>query len=206
MSEQVKTQAQEGTKMDPKYLGSLALTLLVTCVIVAGLLGLVNSVTAGPIAQINLEKTQAAMKEVVPNPASTFSDALELSDAAVAAAAGYKTTLLELYQVQSNGAPAGYTVKVSAPGSQGKIEMMVGVDLDYAVTGVSIVSHSETSGIGSKVTDNENGVLDQFAGMSHAGGDLAVGSNVDAITGATVSSKGVTSGVNAALAAVEAMG
>ena len=49
------------------------------------------------------------------------------------------------------------------------------------------------------------GVLDQFVGMSGAG-SLSVGSNVDAISGATVSSKGVTKGVNTALAAAEAIG
>ena len=46
------------------------------------------------------------------------------------------------------------------------------------------------------------GVLDQFVGKSAADGTLTVGTNVDAITGATVSTKGVTTGVNAALAAV----
>ena len=48
-------------------------------------------------------------------------------------------------------------------------------------------------------------ILDQFIGMSGAG-SIAVGSNVDAISGATVSSKGVTKGVNTALAAAEAIG
>ena len=53
---------------------------------------------------------------------------------------------------------------------------------------------------------NENGVLDQFIGKSAADGTLAVGKNVDAITGATVSSRGVTTGVNAALAVAGVMG
>ena len=88
--------------------------------------------------------------------------------------------------------------------------MMVGIDPDGAVTGVSIISNSETSGIGSKVMNNEtlaNGtkVLDQFIGKSAADGTLVVGTNVDAITGATVSSKGVTTGVNTALAAAGAI-
>ena len=89
--------------------------------------------------------------------------------------------------------------------------MMVGVDADKAVTGVSIVSNSETSGIGSKVMENEPtasgvGVLSQFVGKSAADGTLSVGSNVDAISGATVSSKGVTTGVNAALAVAGVLG
>ena len=87
--------------------------------------------------------------------------------------------------------------------------MIVGVDSDSAVTGVSIVSNKETAGIGSKVMDNNAlpsgvGVLDQFIGKSGAG-SLADKVNVDAISGATVSSKGVTKGVNAALAVAEAL-
>ena len=96
-----------------------------------------------------------------------------------------------------------------AGGSQGDIEMIVGVDGDLAVTGVSVVNASETSGIGTKVINNDPtasgvGVLDQFIGMSGAG-SLVVKQNVDAISGATVSTRGVTKGVNAALAAAEAM-
>ncbi len=93
-----------------------------------------------------------------------------------------------------------------ASGSQGNIEMMVGVDEENAVTGVSVVKASETSGIGTRVIENENGVLDQFQGKSAADGTLVVGTNVDAITGATVSTKGITAGVNAALAAANAIG
>ena len=89
--------------------------------------------------------------------------------------------------------------------------MMVGVDAEGVVTGVSIVDNSETSGIGSKVMSNEPlssgvGVLDQFQGKSAADGALSVGTNVDAISGATVSSRGVTTGVNAALAVAGAIG
>ena len=89
--------------------------------------------------------------------------------------------------------------------------MMVGVDGEGGVTGVSIVKHSETSGIGTKVAENEPnkagvGMLSQFEGMSAADGTLAVGTNVDAVSGATVSSRGVTAGVNAALAVAAVMG
>ena len=206
MSNEVKNKVD----MDPKYIVKLTVTLLGTCLIVALLLGLVNGVTAGPIAEINQQKTEAAMLAVVSDPDNTtFSDALELSGDMTAAATAAGGTLNEMYEVQVNGEAAGYAVKVTASGSQGSIEMMVGVD--GAVTGVSVVNHSETSGIGTKVVGNEPtasgvGVLDQFIGKSAADGTLTVGTNVDAITGATVSTKGVTAGVNAALAAVAAMG
>lgn len=197
--------------MDPKYIIKLTVTLFVTCVIVAGLLGGVNAITKDKIAAINWEKTVAAMKAVVADPdATTFSEALEKTPEMEAAAAAYGS-LDSIYEVQVDGAAAGYAIKIAASGSQGAIEMMVGVDGEGVVTGVSIVKHSETSGIGTKVAENEPnkagvGMLSQFEGMSAADGTLAVGTNVDAVSGATVSSRGVTAGVNAALAVAAVMG
>ena len=205
MSNEVKT--KEKVDMDPKYIIKLTVTLFVTCVIVAGLLGLVNSVTCGPIAEINKAKTEAAMKAVVADAEnSTFSEALEITGDMTAAASSAGATVSEAYEVQVGGGPAGYALKIVSSGSQGNIEMMVGVDGEGAVTGVSIVDNSETSGIGSRVMSNENGVLDQFIGKSSTDTPLTVGKNVDAISGATVSSRGVTTGVNAALAVAGVMG
>ena len=212
MSNEVKT--KEKVDMDPKYILELTLKLFITCVVVAGLLGGVNAITADKIAAINWENTQTAMKAVVADPDnSTFSDALDLTDEMTAAALSGGATLTEAYEVQVGGAVAGHALKVVASGSQGSIEMMVGLDAEGVVTGVSIVSHSETAGIGTKIMENEPttanpavGVLDQFQGKSAADGTLTVGSNVDAITGATVSTKGVTAGVNAALAVAGVLG
>ena len=203
---------KEKVQMDPKYILTLTVTLFVTCVIVAGLLGGVNAITADRIAAITKEKTEAAMQKVVADPeGSTFSDALELTEDMTAAAGSFGATLTEAYRVEAGGAPAGCALKIEASGSQGIITMMVGVDADGVVTGVSIVTNAETAGIGSKVMSNELlssgvGVLDQFQGKSAADGTLNVGSNVDAIGGATVSTKGVTTGVNAALAVAAVMG
>ena len=210
MSSEVKS--KEKVQMDPKYIITLTVTLFVTCVIVAGLLGGVNAITKDKIAAINWEKTVEAMKAVVADPDNTeFSDALEVTGDMSAAASAAGAALDSVYEVQVGGESAGYAIKVVASGSHGSIEMMVGVDGEGAVTGVSIVDNSETAGIGSKVMNNETlpsgvGVLDQFQGKSAADGTLSVGSNVDAITGATVSTKGVTTGVNAALAVAGVMG
>ena len=203
MSNEVKTKEQ--VDMDPKYIIKLTVTLFVTCVIVAGLLGLVNSVTEGPIAEKNKTKTAAAIQEVLPEMEGSPA-VVELTDEMTAAASGAGATITEAYEAQAGGSVIGYALKIVASGSQGNIEMMVGVDAEGAVTGVSIVKNSETSGIGSKVMSNENGVLDQFIGKSAADGTLSVGKNVDAISGATVSSRGVTTGVNAALAVAGVMG
>ncbi len=208
MSTEVKS--KEKVDMDPKYIIKLTVTLFVTCVIVAACLGGVNAITEEKIAASNWEKTVAAMKAVVADPDNTtFSEAMALTDEMTAAAGS--VTLDSVYEAQVNGESAGYAIKVVASGSQGLIEMMVGVDSEGVVTGVSIVKNAETSGIGSKVmtnmpTANGVGVLSQFEGKSAADGTLTVGSNVDAITGATVSTRGVTSGVNAALAVAGVLG
>ncbi|MCI6055055.1 FMN-binding protein [Dysosmobacter sp.] len=210
MSTEVKT--KEKVDMDPKYIIKLTVTLLLCCLVVAAALGGVNAITKDKIAAINWENTVTAMKAVVEDPDSTeFSEALENTEAMTAAAASAGGTLDSVYEVLVGGENAGYAIKVVASGSQGSIEMMVGVDGEGAVTGVSIVDNAETAGIGSKVMSNEalssgTGVLDQFKGKSAADGALAVGTNVDAISGATVSTKGVTTGVNAALAVAGAIG
>ena len=181
-----------------KFILKVAGTLTVIALVVAALLGVVNMVTEGPITAINKANTEKALAAVAPEGAAF--EPVEISDAVSSAASAYGT-LSEMYTMSTGG----YACKVVASGSQGNIEMIVGVDDTDAVTGVSIVSNAETSGIGSKVMENQEGVLDQFIGMSGAG-SLVVNKNVTPISGATVSSKGVTAGVNAALAAVEAMG
>ena len=193
-----------------KFALRLAGTLTAIDVVVAGLLGLVNNVTEDKIDEANRVKTEIALMEVVEISNPSFSDALAVSEEMAAAAQAFGAKVVELYQVTDGDAAAGYAVKVSASGSQGTIVMMVGVNVDGAVTGISVINHSETSNIGTKVTGNELldsgvGVLDQFKGLTMPEGGLVVGGDVDAITGATVTTKGVTKGVNGALAAVAAM-
>ena len=196
-------------KISGKFILKVAGTLTVIALVVAALLGLVNSITAGKIAEIDAENTRVAMSAVVPE-GSEFTDKLEISDDVAAAAAAQGGKLTELYGVKNAGADAGYVMKIAASGSQGTITMMVGVDANKAITGISVVSHSETSGIGTKVMGNEPNtagvpVLDQFMGLSGSG-SLVVGKTITAISGATVSTKGITMGANAALAAAEALG
>ena len=196
-------------KISGKFILKVAGTLTVIALVVAALLGLVNNITADKIAEIDAENTRIAMSAVVPE-GSEFTDKLEISDDVAAAAAAQGGKLVELYGVKNAGADAGYVMKIAASGSQGTITMMVGVDANKAITGISVVSHSETSGIGTKVMGNEANaagvpVLDQFIGMSGSG-SLVVGKTVTAISGATVSTKGITMGANAALAAAETLG
>ena len=196
-------------KIPGKFILKVAGTLTVISLVVAALLGFVNSITADKIAEIDAENTRIAMSTVAPE-GSEFGDKIEVTDDMVAAAATQSGKILELYPVTNGGAEAGYVMKISASGSQGTIVMMVGVDANKAITGISVVSHSETSGIGTKVVGNETNtagvpVLDQFVGLSGAG-SLVVGSNITAISGATVSTKGITMGANAALAVADVLG
>ena len=196
-------------KISGKFILKVAGTLTVIALVVAALLGVVNNVTKDKIAEQDAENTRIAMSAVAPE-GSEFGDKMDISDAVAAAASAQGGKIVEMYPMTNGGADAGYVVKVSASGSQGTITMMVGVDANKAITGISVISHSETSGIGTKVVGNESNaagepVLDQFIGMSGSG-SLVVGKNVIAVSGATVSTKGVTMGANAALAAVEALG
>ena len=84
--------------------------------------------------------------------------------------------------------------------------MMVGIGKDGKVLGISIISHTETAGLGAvAAAENTKGQAfrDQFIGM---GGSLSVtkdGGQVDALTGATVTSRAICAGINAALECVK---
>ena len=168
---------------------SLIIVLCAICLVTSLLLGLVNSVTEGPIAQITKEKTEAAMKEVLP------ADSYE--------AVPYTGDDTQVTGMNKAG-DEGYVVQLSVSGSQGMIDMVVGVTNDGTVSGVSIVDMSETAGLGDKASEPE--FRAQYVGTT---GDAAVdkdGGKIAALTGATVTSRAVTRGVNAAVAAVATMG
>ena len=141
-------------KISGKFILKVAGTLTVISLVVAALLGLVDNVTADKIAAIDAENTRIAMSAVAPE-GSEFGDKLDITDDMTAAAASQGGKLVELYPMTTAGADNGYVMKISASGSQGSIVMMVGVDADKAITGISVVSHAETSGIGTKVVGNE---------------------------------------------------
>ena len=97
----------------------------------------------------------------------------------------------------------GYAVMASPSGYGGTISMAVGIDKNGTVTGVDIISQSETAGLGSNCTKDE--FKNQFIGKT-AGIDVvkngAKENQIDAISSATITSKAVTSGVNACIDAV----
>lgn len=92
----------------------------------------------------------------------------------------------------------GYCLKVTGSGYGGYIHMMVGIDPSGVIKGVRILEHHETPGLGSKIDEIRKGdsspyFLRQFVGKR--GDSLAIRKNIDAITGATISSKAVTDAI-----------
>ena len=191
-------------KIEGKFIFKVAGTLTAISLVVALLLGLTNMLTADKIAAINKQKTEEALAKVVSAADCEFPPVEEIPQAVIDAANAQGGKLSEMYEILVGGENAGYAFKVTASGSQGNIEMIVGVDADLAVTGVSIVKASETAGIGSKVIDNEatsagTGALDQFVGKSGAG-SLVVKTNIDAVSGATLTSNAVFTAMDSCLA------
>ena len=192
---------KEKVQMDPKYILKLSITLLGICLVVSLLLGLVNGITADKIAALQEQAKQESLQAVFPD--ATFNK-IEIGEAQAAAAEEYGVELMYIYEVADG---SGYAIEVGPSGFSGTIDMVVGINSDGTVAGISVISNTETAGIGTNVCSdkpNKNGVgvLSQFVGMSATADNpftVNSGSNrVDAISGATVSTKAITSGVNAA--------
>ena len=176
------------------YVLRLGLTLLIITGVVAALLAGVNAITAPRIQQLTYERTQRAIEAVLPGggeEVTSFTDTTGLVSRVYAS-------------------DAGYAVEVNPNGFNSTVTMMVGIDPEGQVLGIRIVSHSETAGLGAvaaAATSAGEAFRGQFAGLS--GASIAVskdGGKVDALTGATITSRAVCQGVNAALACVANLG
>lgn len=106
-----------------------------------------------------------------------------------------------------NNTLLGYVINVtSKEGFGGDISFSVGIDLNGKITGISILSISETAGLGMNATKEEflNQYLVEKNGLFIVNKDNnSEGTNIDALSGATITSKAVTKGVNAAVIAAE---
>ena len=179
---------KESTAM---YVVRLAATLLIIAGVMAAALAGVNSITVPMIEQLKYEKTQQAVSAVLEG----GGDAVDFPETAGVNA---------VYQGAN-----GYAVEVTPAGFGGAITMMVGVDNEGNVAGISIISHAETAGLGDVAaakTSAGEAFRAQFVGLSGAIGVTKDGGQVEAITSATITSRAVCDGVNTALAVVAAMG
>ena len=179
------------TESTVKYVLRLAVTLLLITAFVAAALAGVNSITAPAIAELTAQKTQEAIEAVLPG----GGEVVDFPETALVS---------KVY-----ASDAGYAVEVTPGGFDNTITMMVGVDTEGKVLGISIISHTETAGLGAvaaATTSAGEAFRAQFVGNA---GSVAVtkdGGTLDAITGATITSRAVCAGVNAALDCVANMG
>jgi electron transport complex protein RnfG len=165
--------------------------LLITAVMAAALAG-VNAITKDRIAAAKAEKTARAISAVLENGASAEAISFSVEE---------NPLVSKVYKNEN-----GYAIQVSPSGFAGPVDMMVGVDNEGKITGISVISHTETAGLGAIAAANNakgEAFRGQFEGLS---GELSVGNEIDAISGATITSKAVTAGVNAALACVAGLG
>ena len=179
---------KKGLDFDWKQFLHLGLSLFIIAAAAALVLALVNALTADTIAERAAAERQEAMVCVIPG-ADVFSELYSEDETIDGLSGAYSGTQFK-----------GYCVEVSPNGFGGAISLMVGVDTGGSVTGVVILDHSETAGLGARADSPE--FLDQYVGLS---GTITVnkGSNaIDGLTGATITSKAVTEGVNTALTAV----
>ena len=180
----------------------LALITLISGCCLGGAYGL----TKQKIYEINMASTIESYKQVMPAEEyddATYADALTTaqSDGKIAADNGGASLISVVAAKDASGAETGYIIKGSAAGYGGSVIVVVGVDADLKVTGISFPETlPETAGLGQKAT--EPAFYEQFAGkgtkLSVKKGGGAGEDEIDAISGETITSTAVTNTVNAA--------
>lgn len=183
-----------------------ALVLSLITLISGCCLGGAYGLTKQKIYEINMASTIESYKQVMPAEEyddATYADALTTaqSDGKIATDNGGASLISVVAAKDASGAETGYIVKGSAAGYGGSVIVVVGVDADLKVTGISFPETlPETAGLGQKAT--EPAFYEQFAGkgtkLSVKKGGGAGEDEIDAISGATITSTAVTNTVNAA--------
>ena len=176
---------------------NMVIVLTGVTVIAGALLGYVNELTKGPIAEANAKALSDAIALVVPgfdnNPADA-PESFELNGAT------YK-----IYKATKGGEFIGAAVESSANGFGGALNVLVGFDKEGNIIDYSLLSHAETPGLGSKATDwFKKGQKGDITGKNPGKGALTVkndGGEVDAITASTITSRAFLNAVNNAYAA-----
>ncbi len=162
----------------------------ITLVASAGV-GVVNMITAEPIAAAKEAATVAALNEVLPAFDETTNAELTIDELPIT-----------VYTATKEGVVSGYAVQtMTKQGFGGTIRMMVGFTPDGEVVNVNVLEQSETPGLGTKMADEGNPLITSFKGKNPADMKLAVkkdGGDVDALTAATISSRAYVDAMNRA--------
>lgn len=185
------------------------LILTVITLVAGGLLGLVYEITKEPIAQQEELAKQEAYQAVFED-ADSFEVCVEAEDAEIAAYLaenGFTAqTINEIMEAKdASGETLGYAINMTtSEGYGGDISFSMGVQMDGTMNGISILSINETAGLGMNAQKDEfknqysNKNVEAFeVTKTGASGD----DQINAISGATITSNAVTGGVNAGLCA-----
>lgn len=169
--------------------------ILFAITVVAGLLlSLVHSVTAAPIAAQKIIQRDTALNTVLPD--SQFEE-LEVQDKEK-----YPNIVAVFAAKDQQGNAKGYAFMLTGKGYGGAITLVAGFDADRQISGIDIVSHSETPGLGANA-DNDK-FKQTFVGKKveplHIAKGSSQGQDIDAISGATITSVAVVGAVNEAIA------
>ena len=161
--------------------------LAAICLVVTALLAYINSVTSPIIAEADAKAEAKAQQEVLTE-ADGFEEITDvtLPDGVTKAVRA------------TNG--TGYVFSLKTKGYGGDINLICGVKSDGSIESVQTLNHSETSGIGSRVVDNDSGYSKNYEGKTAADYDT-----VDAVTGATISSKAYKNAMKTAFEAYDAV-
>lgn len=178
-------------------LTNMVLCLFTTCLVCGAVLAGVYAVTAAPIAETNVRLLRESISEVLP-------EGGELSSPMEASRDGQT---YEYYTLTQEGSVVAYAVKSTVVGFGGPLTLMVGVTPDGVVYNTSVLSHSETPGLGAKCNTDEK-FMAQWKGFDSTEKILSVkkdGGDVDAITASTITSRAYAKAVANAVAVVAGM-
>lgn len=184
------------------------LILFIITLIAGCALGVVYEVTKEPIAAQEAKAKMEAQKQVFED-ASAF-DAIEVDTDLAASTALNGVTIDETYDAKdASGAHVGYIIQATSPnGYGGNITLMVGVTAEGTCNGYSLLTINETAGLGMNAKKAE--FADQYAGKTVDAFEVtktgaSAENQIDAISGATITSRAVTEAVNSCLAYAAAM-
>ncbi len=178
----------------------LGAILLAFTAIAAGILGFLNTQTKDIIADVQIKANNDARKEVLPN----GNEFKELDPKALEEAKNGIEGVEEIYEALDGESVVGYTIKTVISGYSGPIVVMTGIDTEGVIAGMKVVSNTETPGLGANASNTE--FQDQYSGKS-ARSEIELVKNsptdaqIQALTGATITSKAVTNSVNKAIEA-----
>ena len=163
-------------------LRNMLLSLGAICLVCAALLSSVNAMTAKRIAMVQAQKTERAIAQVVPQFDGTPVDTTVILDG----------TEYLVHQAMAGDSIVGYAIESVTTGFGGPIDLMVGFSSTGEIYSTAVISHSETPGLGAKMTEDESHFRTQFVGKNPAEYNLSVskdGGDVDAITASTITSR-----------------